>query len=306
MLPFSRRRRRRRRIAFILAFAVLVLLIARNARAETQEVTLPDGRLYHIDLPADPDGAPLILALHGGAGDPVRMAAWSGLGTAALAEGYAVAFAAGTGRRTDRLLAWNAGYCCGLAQRQGVDDMAYLRAVIADAGARFAVDPDRIYLVGVSNGAMMVEAFAATHPALVRAVAGVSGTMDVARFPVQGRVPLLVMHGTADPMVPFAGGRGPRSLTQTDFASVAAVVAAFLSPWGADLTVTETQIDAVDDGTGVQVTDHRKGTTVILRQITIAGGGHDWPGALRAVQLSGRTQEIDANAELLRFFALHP
>jgi poly(3-hydroxybutyrate) depolymerase len=153
---------------------------------------------------------------------------------------------------------------------------------------------------------MLAEAFAAQHPDLITAVAGVAGTMDVARFPVQGRVPLLVIHGTADLMVPYAGGEGRRNATGTDNASVAEVVAAFLAPWDGGLTVTERVIDQANDGTSVRITDHVRRGSPILRLITVDGGAHHWPGGRKARLTQGKTAEIEANTEILRFFALHP
>lgn len=283
-----------------LALALLLLLLT-PAGAET--VRLGD-RWYDIYLPANPEGAPLILALHGGGGDPVQFAQASGLARAANREGFAVAFPAGSGRRGERLLTWNGGYCCGYAARQGVDDLGFLKQVIADAASRFGVDGDGVYLTGMSNGAILSETFAARNPGLVRAVAGVAGTMDTSRTRVQGRVPALVIHGTADTMVPYVGGQGDTSLTRTDFASVASLVDAFLAPWGQTTTVTRS-IDRRDDGTSVTVTDHAKGGAVVLRLITVTGGAHHWPGGRKARLSEGKTQEIDANTEILRFFALH-
>lgn len=280
----------------------LTLLLLTPAGAET--VRLGD-RWYDISLPANPKGAPLILALHGGGGDPDQFASASGLARAANRQGFAVAFPAGSGRRGERLLTWNGGYCCGYAARRGVDDEAFLKQVIADAASRFGVDGTGVYLTGMSNGSILSETFAAQNPDLVRAVAGVSGTMDTRRTRVQGRVPALVIHGTADSMVPYDGGQGDTSLTRTDFASVASVVQAFLRPWG-DTTATTRTIDRRDDGTSVTITDHGKGATVVLRLITVTGGAHHWPGGRKARLSEGKTQEIDANTEILRFFADHP
>ncbi len=285
--------------ALTLILAILIPLS--SASAET--VRLGD-RWYDIVLPANPQGAPLILALHGGGGDPAQFASASGLGAAASRAGYAVAFPAGSGRRDDRLLTWNGGYCCGSAARQGVDDLGFLKEVIADASSRFGVDGTGVYLTGMSNGSILSETFAAKNPGLVRAVAGVSGTMDTGRTRVQGRVPALVIHGTADTMVPYEGGKGDTSLTRTDFASVASVVQAFLAPWGKTTTTTRS-IDRRDDGTSVTITDHQKGGAVVLRLITVTGGAHHWPGGRKARLTEGKTQEIDANTEILRFFDLH-
>lgn len=285
--------------------ALLIALLSFALPAAAETVRLGD-RWYEISLPRTPKGAPLILALHGGGGDPDQFASASGLARAATQSGYAVAFPAGTGRRGDRLLTWNGGYCCGSAARGRVDDIGFLKAVIADAGQRFGVDTGGVYVTGMSNGSILAETFAAKSPDLVRAVAGVAGTMDTSRTRVQGRVPALIIHGTADTMVPYAGGKGDTSLTRTDFASVASVVKAFLAPWGGVLATTSRTIDRRDDGTSVIVTDYQKGGKVVLRLITVDGGAHHWPGGRKARLSDGKTQEIDANTEILRFFALHP
>lgn len=282
---------------------LIALLLPLPALAET--VRLGE-RHYRIELPARPEGAPLIIALHGGGGDPDQFAAASGLAGAATRAGYAVAFPAGSGRRDERLLTWNGGYCCGYAMRRGIDDEAFLKAVIADAGARFGLRRQGVYLTGMSNGAILAETFAARNPGLVRAVAGVAGTMDTGSTRVRGRVPALIIHGTADTMVPYGGGRGEGSLTRTDFAPVRTVVKAFLAPWGGGIHAVSRSVDRISDGTSVRIGDYSKRGLVILRLITIEGGAHHWPGGRKARLAEGKTQEIDANAEILRFFALHP
>lgn len=278
---------------------LIALLLSQPLSAET--VRLGD-RWYRIDLPANPKGAPLILALHGGGGDPDQFAKASGFARDATRAGFAVAFPAGSGRRGERLLTWNGGYCCGYAAREGVDDTGFLKQVIEDAATRFGTDGTGVYLTGMSNGSILSETFAARNPGLVRAVAGVSGTMDTSRIRVQGKVPALIIHGTADPMVPYDGGVGDSSLTRTDFASVDSVVQAFLAPWGGVLAKTPRTIDSKDDGTSVIVTDYQKRGRVVLRLMTVEGGAHHWPGGRKARLHEGKTQEIDANTEILRFF----
>jgi polyhydroxybutyrate depolymerase len=286
-------------------YLLVLLLLVLPLRAE-ERVDLDD-RFYLIDLPAQPDGAPLILALHGGGGDPAQFAAASGLGAEAAARGYAVIFPAGTSRRGGaRLLTWNGGYCCGYAARRGVEDEAFLKAVIADAVARYGLDGNRVFITGMSNGSILAETFAARNPRQIRAVAGIAGTMEAGRVRLRGPVPALVIHGTADAMVPYAGGVGEDSLTRTDFASVADVVQAFLARWPGPLARTDRRVDAVpDDGTSLVVTDWREGGRLRLRLITVEGGAHHWPGGSKARLSTGKTREVRANAAILDFFGTY-
>lgn len=273
-----------------------LLLLALPAQAET--VQLGD-RFYRIDLPPRAEGAPLILALHGGGGGADQFARNSGLSAPANRQGYAVIYPEGTGGAAT----WNGGSCCGQAQVRQVDDIAFLDHVIADATARFSLDPGRVYLTGMSNGAIMAETYAARRPERVRAVAGVAGTMDTSLFKPAGAVPLLHIHGTADDRVPYGGGQGKN--LRNRFASVASVEAAFLAPFPM-LARTERIIDPALDGMRVLERNYSDARGLVqIRILTIEGGGHAWPGSRRAPRQGG-TKDITANAEILRFFAEHP
>ena len=289
----------------MLKYLIALIFLGAPTLAETTTVRLGE-RHYIIPRPDGVANPPAIVALHGGGGNPEQFAAASGLAREGVRAGYAVIFPAGTGRRGDRLLTWNGGYCCGPAARRGVDDLGFLASVIADAGDRFSVDTDRVYMTGMSNGAILAETFAARFPGRVRAVAGVAGTMDVTRTPPRGPVPILIIHGTADTMVPYEGGQGDTSLTRTDFASVEAVAKGFLARWPGTLTVTRRKIDALDDGTSVTLTDYAAKGRIVLRLATLVGGAHHWPGGPKSRLKTGKTEEISANAEILRFFTLHP
>lgn len=279
-----------------LALALALFFLPAAALAEWVDL---GGRSYRIELPTQTTNAPILLALHGGGGNPDQFARASGLVEVARAAGYAVVLPAGTGR--GRLLTWNAGYCCAQAARAGVDDLAFLDAVVTDARTRFGLSSDRLFLAGMSNGSMMAETYAALRPGVVTAVAGVAGTADVAHVRPAIPVPLLHIHGTADDHVPYAGGIGPAGVTDTDFASVAAVMAAFRKPFGAGLTQSRRVIDPAPDGMRVIGTDWTTRGRTVLRLLTVEGGGHIWPGGPRAVRRGG-TRDISANAEILRFF----
>jgi polyhydroxybutyrate depolymerase len=290
------------RQAFARTLAFVLALAAPPAFAESRDVDL-GSRFYRADLPPAPTGAPILLVLHGGGGNPDQIARNSGMSVPANRAGYAVIYPAGTGRR---LLTWNGGYCCGQAARLGIDDIAFLDAVIADAARRFGLDSSRIYITGMSNGSLMAEAYAASRPDAVKAVAGVAGTLDPAAFPVRGAVPLLHIHGTEDAQVPFEGGKGSDGYTDTDFTSVADVIVAFRRANGGGLSESTRVIDPEDDGMRTVETTWSRGRVPIVRLLAIEGGGHVWPGGRRASRQGGDTKDISANSEILRFFAAHP
>ncbi len=281
----------------------ILALAGQAAQAKTQTVKMQDGRYYRIDLPANSKSAPMILALHGGGGNPDQTARNSGLTKPALAAGYAVVYPAGTARR-DRLLTWNGGYCCAYAAQSGVDDVAFLDRVIADAARRFGLDGRRVYMTGMSNGAIMAQRYASERPGNVRAIASVSGTIDP-QIRLRGAVPMLHIHGTNDESVPYNGGQGT-GVTRTDFNSVAATVGAFRTATRATRGPDRRVIDPADDGFRVIQDDWRdRQGRVMVRLLTVEGGGHVWPGGRRSGRTDG-TRDISANTELLRFFAQHP
>lgn len=150
---------------------------------------------------------PLVVVLHGlgGSGGDTRAFGFDAI------DGILVAHPDGVGR------SWNAGACCGEAHERGVDDVARLDALVAGMVAERGVDPDRVYAVGFSNGAMMAYAWACGSRTL--AGIGVVGGARVAPCPDPGPVAVVAVHGDADASVPIRGGVGPRSATGHDYPS---------------------------------------------------------------------------------------
>ncbi len=272
---------------------ILCLFLPSLAQGQSlREITLPDGRFYLFARPAGQAEVPLVVALHGGGGNPEQFERASQIAEKALAAGFAIALPAGTPGRMARLRTWNAGYCCAAAQRQGVDDVAFLDAVIASAAQAGASGP--VFLTGMSNGAMMAQTYAARRAGRVAGVASVSGTMDTRRLRVGAPVPLLHIHGTADPMVPYAGGQGDSSLTRADFSSVAEVMADFRAPFGA---MGESRKSWTAGGYDFVRTAWSTGGQEKVVLITVEGGDHEWPGGRRADD-----QALDASDMAIAFF----
>ena len=144
--------------------------------------------------------APLLVSLHG-LGASLRKAEaqqhWSQL---AYQQEFVLVWGAGYKG------SWNAGWCCGAAVRENVDDLAYLDRLIEVTGALHSLDPRRLNLAGFSNGAMMAYRYACGRPGRIAAVLAVSGTLTAPCTP-SNPTAILVVHGSADPTVPLAGTR---------------------------------------------------------------------------------------------------
>jgi polyhydroxybutyrate depolymerase len=150
-----------------------------------------------------PDGllapAPLVVALHAHSQESKAIRAYSRLEALADEQGFVVAFPEGAAG------SWNAGLCCVPGSRDGVDDIAFLDEVIALSRTRTLIDPNRVALTGGSNGAMMALRYACERPEVVASVAVVAGPL-VAPCAPELPVPVLVLHGAKDKVVPLNGG----------------------------------------------------------------------------------------------------
>jgi polyhydroxybutyrate depolymerase len=245
--------------------------------------------------------APLVVMLHGGYGDGAqaeRAYNWDGQADAGR---FLVAYPDGMDR------AWNAGTCCGVPKKRDIDDVGFITAMVAAIQSQVPVDGARIYVTGMSNGAMMALRLACQTD-LFAAVAPVAGTQltDCSRA---APTSVLQIHGTADDRVPFEGGPGKaRTLSgapNVDGPSVPAVNATWRSIDGCGAPTTSTA--------GVvttQIADCPGGRTVEL--ISVAGAGHQWPGgvpsplAQRLGDLPQPSTALNATDTVWQFFAAHP
>ncbi len=158
-------------------------------------------RVYQSVVPAQLDGrAPLLVVLHGRNQSLPTVVSQTGFLGLARSRRVVLAFPVGEDR------SWNAGHgCCGLAGSQGLPDLTFVAAVVADAVRTLPVDATRIYLVGYSNGGKLAYSEACAHPALFAAVA-TYGAVPLVPCDVNAPpLPFLLAAGTADRIVPSAG-----------------------------------------------------------------------------------------------------
>lgn len=304
-----------------LTLCLLALLAAPVAaswrdRSKHDEIRMVDirhdgeKRRYALYVPPGLDTskpAPLVLAFHGGGGHAEFMAddARYGLLSKAREAGFVVAFPNGYSRLPrGRLATWNAGGCCGDARDRNSDDVGFSRAVVADIGRQVAIDRQRVFATGMSNGAMMAYRLACEAADLVRAVAAVAGTEAVAECQPARPVPVLHIHARNDTHVLFDGGAGPDAFRDAskvmDFVSAPETVKRWVGR-----NACQTQPERTLERPGAWCERYRgcrDGATVQL--CVTADGGHSWPGA-EAVRRGkeNASQALDASEAIWTFFS---
>ncbi len=149
---------------------------------------------------------PLVLLLHGYGVTGAIQDSYFGLGNLVSTRNFALATPDGTLDASGKRF-WNATEVCCNFNRIMVDDVAYLRAVLTDVRRRYNIDPNKIFVVGHSNGGFMTLQLACELSDQISAVISLAGSdrQDVMRCQPARAVNVLAVHGTADPTIPYAG-----------------------------------------------------------------------------------------------------
>ena len=282
--------------------ALLLALVASPALAQERIALVAGGMERQALLLAvrSPAPRPLLILLHGRFGSGAQVIRSSGLNPGA---GFILAAPDGVQR------SWADGRGATPADRMGVDDVGFLRALVATIAARHRLDPSRIYVAGHSNGGFMAARMGCEAADMVAGIAMVAASVGQSvamRCRPARPVSALLIAGTADPLVPFGGG------IVRDGGPVLAAEAAtrlFAARVGCGAGAPRALPHAgPPDGTSARMTDYAPcpgGTRVAL--IAILGGGHGWPGGatpMRARMAGPPSGAVEASAEIRRFFAL--
>lgn len=176
-------------------------------------------------------------------------------------------------------------------------DAAFVDAIVVSLSSTLCVDRHRVYAAGFSQGAAFAIFYTCARPGRVAAFATVAVDFQLG---CKQPVPYLAFHGTDDPAVPYTDGAVGASLP-------GAVRGTLLNmgDWAkldhcSPTPVTRTIASEVTLRTWPGCID---GTTVGL--YTIVKGSHTWPGADPKASPLYTTQQIDATALMLDFFAAH-
>lgn len=266
-------------------------------------------RTYTLHVPAQlaaDEPAPLVIALNflwGTTEDTRRMC---GFDQMADREGFFVVY-------PDAIhLRWNAGMP--LLDIGASDDVAFISALIDLLVDQYDIDPSRVYATGGSDGAMMAHYLGCRIPGKLAAIAPVFGTMAAgATFQCSEGIPMpvLCIHGTKDPILPWDGGTFVDLGELTDMLSAPATAEFWAAHNGCVGEPETTALPDIDPSDGATAIRHvYKGATAASDVVfyEIVNGGHTWPGTSYKFPrcAAGPTcMDIDASEIIWAFFKEH-
>jgi len=156
---------------------------------------------------------PLIFIIHG-FNQPIETIV-SGYGTEqakADADGTILVYPGSTGSFEKRSLAWNTRYGSysktTFPEVDKVDDIGFFSYLIDLFVSELNCDPDRVYVTGMSLGGAMTYTLSCYIPEKLAAIAPVimqMGTRLAKQCTPAKPLPVMIINGTADPLVPNAG-----------------------------------------------------------------------------------------------------
>ena len=155
---------------------------------------------YHPTTPA-----PLIISMHAGATWPAQQKNLSRWNRIADENGFIVVYPSGTPQLVNVARIWHT-----FDRGAGLErDVRFISELIDTLRSAYNIDPARIYANGMSNGGGMAFVLSCTLSDRIAAVGMVAPAQSLPRdwCTATRPVPMIAFQGTADPMVPYDGGR---------------------------------------------------------------------------------------------------
>lgn len=202
------------------------------------------------------------------------------------------------------------------AHRENVDDVGFVIGVLDRVAAEHPVDPRRVYAFGLSDGGQMSYRLATERPdrfAAVAAIVAQQAAPDNSNCTEpRGPVSVLVMNGTADPIIPYVGGEASffGFLSAGQVQSIDGTAEHWKRVNAAAGPAERTALPDLDPDDGSTVVLERwrgaRGHEVAI--YSIVGGGHTIPGGygLPELLLGATNRDIVAADEIWAFFQRNP
>jgi polyhydroxybutyrate depolymerase len=275
-------------------------------------------RRYTFYLPSSlTDPVPLVLAFHGSLGSGEKFAAQTNLTEQAKRDGFIAVFP--DSATAEGLRLWNDGRL----PEDTIDDVAFVRTLVAKLSRDHRIDPDRIFATGASSGGLFSLRLACDAADIIAATAPVIASMPadfVPRCKPERPMPMLIINSDEDPFVPFWGGpllQGSGDENEGIVYGGGFVMSVFdtVDFWRNVNRCSDNPVDELlpeideEDGTRVRRIHYPnclESSEVVL--YIVEGGGHTWPGSTVPPEspYAGLTsREISASEVVWEFFQRH-
>jgi polyhydroxybutyrate depolymerase len=312
-----------KRLTSVKIFAVIIIASGNLSSASAQKGSLIHENLkrtFKYHLPSSFDSTmklPLVIVLHGrgGNGESMIRLTRNKFNILADKDGFIVVYPDGIE------LNWNDGRmdeeANDKAHRENIDDVGFISGLIDLFIKDHNADPKKVYITGISNGAIMSYRLACEITGKITAIAPVDGNIPYLIFPEcspSGPLSVLAINNTNDPLVPYNGGDIYGSFHRVNLGRVLSVDES-IKFWVnnnkcSDIPSVSYEADRdKNDGTRVICSRYKNGingTEVIL--YSVEGGGHTWPGGIQylPVFIIGKTcRDFDASEAIWAFFRNH-
>lgn len=258
------------------------------------------GYLLHVPRDIHPGKAlPVVICFHGFSEWPAHVMRISGWNRVADENGFLVVYP--RGRRVP--LRW---FCNGRPGEDlmGDQDVQFISDLLDQLQRTYPIDTNRVYANGLSNGGGMATLLACKLSDRIAAVGSVAGAYLLPRtqWTAPRHVPLILFHGTADPLVPFHGG--PSKVFPVPFPDVPTWVHWVGTNYGC--ASEPTKLSVAGDDVGLRYGGGSNETEVVF--YTLAGGGHTWSGGgkMPAFLVGATPSSPNATRLMWEFFQQHP
>lgn len=218
---------------------------------------------------------PVIVVLHGQAGLGVRVRRYLGIESALRSQSVVTVYPDAIAGHWD------------VSETGGDRDLKFIHDLIARLEADGVADPRRVYIVGSATGGIVAMRLACRDAGSFAGAASLISLMpasDAAACKPSRPIPFFLLAGTADPKVPFNGGKAGLIEYKGDVVSAQATLAPFVAAAGCSdkSNVVEAPDRDKNDGSRVQI-EFPAGCKALIELVKVDGGGHTLPGHRRAL-----------------------
>ncbi|HRN95242.1 MAG: T9SS type A sorting domain-containing protein [Chitinophagales bacterium] len=258
-------------------------------------------RTYIIHLPASYTASaqyPLVFNLHGYTSDASQQMLYTQMNATADSNNFIVVYPNGVSNY------WN-------AFNYGANDIKFIDSLIEKLSRDYSIDRSSVYSCGMSNGGFMSYSLACHLSNKIAAIASVTGSLsawDLQHCAIEHKMPVMQIHGTADPIVNYQ--TGGINAGQGNFTGMS--IETCLQFWKDTndcLPISDTinilDINTTDSSTAQLIRFRNCADNSEVYFYKILNGGHTWPSGLIDIGNGNTNRDFNASTEIWNFFKRH-